>query len=97
MNFLYFYLFLILATKKPSYSSVGHTHSVPSIVVGNVGTPSNGSIGIVPFVYKDAYNYYLSIFLANDQNKNITFSNDLSNLLSQKVNYNNKREYNYYS
>lgn len=34
---------------------------------------SNGSIGIVPFVYKDAYNYYLSIFLANDQNKNITF------------------------
>ena len=37
---------------------------------------SGGGIGIVPFVYKDAYNYYLDLFLANqkNENKNITLS-----------------------
>lgn len=32
---------------------------------------SNGGIGIVPFIYKDAYNYYYSLFSAQEQNKNI--------------------------
>ena len=42
-------------------------------VKGNSKAKANGGIGIIPYIYKDAYNYYLSIFLANDQNKNITF------------------------
>ncbi len=29
---------------------------------------SNGSIGIVPHIYNDAYNYYYSIWLANQNN-----------------------------
>ena len=30
---------------------------------------ANDGIGIVPFVYKAAYNYYYSIWLANNKNK----------------------------
>lgn len=31
---------------------------------------SNGNIGIVPYVYKDAFNYYYSIWEANQKNEN---------------------------
>lgn len=34
---------------------------------------SNGTIGIVPYCYQAAYNYYLGIFLANQQNENKSF------------------------
>lgn len=34
---------------------------------------ANGAIGIVPFTYQAAYNYYLDIFLANQQNENKDF------------------------
>lgn len=30
---------------------------------------SNGALGIVPFVYQDAYNYYLNLFIAQHQNE----------------------------
>lgn len=30
---------------------------------------ANGGIGIVPYVYKDAYNYYYSLWLANQKNE----------------------------
>lgn len=30
---------------------------------------ANGGIGIVPYVYKDAYNYYYSLWLANQRNE----------------------------
>lgn len=30
---------------------------------------SKGGIGIVPFVYKDAYNYYYNLFVAQSQNE----------------------------
>ena len=35
------------------------------------GTFSHEGIGIVPYVYKDARNYYYSIWLAQERNKNI--------------------------
>lgn len=35
------------------------------------GTFSHEGIGIVPYVYKDARNYYYSIWLAQEKNKNI--------------------------
>ena len=38
-------------------------------VKGNSTEKANGGIGIVPFVYKDAYRYYYNIFLAKNQNK----------------------------
>ena len=31
---------------------------------------ANNSIGIVPFVYKDAYNYYYDLFMAQQRNEN---------------------------
>ena len=38
-------------------------------VKGNSIEKANGGIGIVPYVYKDAYNYYYSIWLANQKNE----------------------------
>lgn len=38
-------------------------------VKGNSKEKANGGIGIVPFIYKDAYNYYYSLFLAQSQNQ----------------------------
>lgn len=42
-------------------------------VKGNSTEKSNYRIGIVPFIYQDAYNYYYAMFMANQQNidKNI--------------------------
>lgn len=39
-------------------------------VKGNSPDKSKGGIGIVPFCYKDAYNYYYSLFVAQSQNEN---------------------------
>ena len=38
-------------------------------VKGNPIERANGGIGIVPYVYKDAYNYYYSIWEANQKNE----------------------------
>ena len=39
-------------------------------VKGNSIEKSNYALGIVPFVYNDAYNYYYSLFIAQSQNEN---------------------------
>ena len=39
-------------------------------VKGNSKDKANGGIGIVPFVYRDAYNYYLGLYLAQNANEN---------------------------
>lgn len=39
-------------------------------IKGNSIERANGGIGIVPYVYKDAFNYYYSIWEANQKNKN---------------------------
>ena len=41
-------------------------------VKGNHVEKSKG-IGIIPFAYKDAYNYYYSLFLAQSQNEKVDF------------------------
>ena len=33
---------------------------------------SNGKIGIIPYIYKDAYDYYYNLYLAQQRNKDIT-------------------------
>ena len=38
-------------------------------VKGNDKSKANGGIGIIPYVYRDAYNYYYSIWLANQKNE----------------------------
>ena len=37
-------------------------------VKGNSIEKANGGIGIIPFIYKDAYNYYYSLWLAQQKN-----------------------------
>lgn len=39
-------------------------------VKGNSIEKANGGIGIVPFVYQDAYNYYYDLFVAKSRNEN---------------------------
>ena len=38
-------------------------------VKGNDRTKAKGGIGIIPYVYRDAYNYYYSLWLANQKNE----------------------------
>lgn len=38
-------------------------------VKGNDPAKANHGIGIVPYCYRDAYNYYYALWLANEQNK----------------------------
>jgi len=39
-------------------------------VKGNSKDKANGGIGIVPFIYQDAYNYYYDLFVVKSQNEN---------------------------
>lgn len=38
-------------------------------VKGNSKEKANGGIGIIPFIYKDAYNYYFELFTAQNKNQ----------------------------
>ena len=40
-------------------------------VKGGDKESANGRIGIIPYIYKDAYNYYHNIYLAQQKNKDI--------------------------
>jgi hypothetical protein len=39
-------------------------------IKGNSIEKANGGIGIIPYIYKDAYNYYYSLWLARQKNEN---------------------------
>lgn len=41
-------------------------------VKGNSIDKANGGIGIIPYIYKDAYNYYFAIYQAQQKNKNVS-------------------------
>lgn len=43
-------------------------------VQGNDISKAAGGIGIVPFVYKQAYDYYLALYMAQQNNESKTFS-----------------------
>lgn len=38
-------------------------------IKGNSIDKSNGGIGIIPFIYNEAYNYYYTLWLANQRNE----------------------------
>lgn len=38
-------------------------------VKGNNKNKANGGIGIIPFIYKDAYNYYYNLWIIQQSNK----------------------------
>ena len=43
-------------------------------IKGNSIEKANGALGIVPFIYQDAYNYYYDLFLAQSRNEKKDFS-----------------------
>ena len=48
-------------------------------VKGNSLEKSNGGIGIVPYIYQDAYNYYYAIWEARQKNKGIKIKEYVTN------------------
>ena len=64
---------------KYSYSGIMKSLVYFYEVKGNSIEKANGALGIVPFVYQDAYNYYYSLFLAQSQN----VKKDIPNIISR--------------
>ena len=58
-----------ITENKYSYSGILKSLVYFYQIKGNSIEKSNGGIGIVPFCYNDAYNYYYSLFLAQNQNQ----------------------------
>ena len=58
--------------KEYNYSLSGMLKSLVWFyeIKGNSPEKSNGGIGIIPFAYQDAYNYYYNLFIAQSQNEN---------------------------
>ena len=54
---------------KYSYSGILKSLNYFYKVKGNSIDKSNGGIGIVPFTYQAAYDYYYSLFIAQNQNE----------------------------
>jgi len=65
---------LKIYTTEKGYSYSGIMKSLIFFfeIKGNSIEKTNGAIGIVPFVYQDAYQYYLNLFLAQQANQNVT-------------------------
>jgi len=42
---------------------------------------SQGGIGIVPYCYQDAYNYYYALYLAQNNNKDKTIQNNVKEII----------------
>ena len=59
--------------KKYDYSYSGMLRSLKWFyeVKHNSIDKANGGIGIIPFIYNDAYKYYYNIYLAQQKNKDI--------------------------
>ena len=52
-----------------SYSGMQKALTYFYEVKGNSIEKANGGIGIIPYIYKDAYNYYYSLWLAHQKNE----------------------------
>ena len=53
-------------------------------VKGNNPEKSNGGIGIIPYAYQDAYNYYYSLFVAQSQNATVNIQ-EITNKVKEVV------------
>lgn len=53
-------------------------------VKGNTPEKSNGGIGIIPYAYQDAYNYYYSLFVAQSQNATVNIQ-EITNRVKEVV------------
>ena len=67
--------------KKYTYSGIKKALVYFYEVKGNSIEKANKNIGIVPYVYQDAYNYYYSIWEANQKNQN----KDITKPIKEKI------------
>ena len=69
-------------TKDKKYSLSGILKSLVWFydVKGNKPDKSNYGIGIVDYCYKDAYNYYLALFIAQEASKDKTLNNEIKEI-----------------
>ena len=67
---------LKIYTTENGYSYSGILKSLVYFydVKANSVDKSNGALGIVPYIYQDAYNYYYDLFLAQSRNETKDFS-----------------------
>lgn len=63
-----------LEVNNYSYSGIRKSLNYFFKVKGNPIEKANGGIGIVPFVYQDAYNYYFAIWEAQQRNETFTMN-----------------------
>jgi hypothetical protein len=54
-------------------------------VQGNDKKKANGGIGIVPFVYQDAYNYHYNLWLAKERNRNKNIQEFIPKTIEVKI------------
>ena len=54
-------------------------------IKGNNIEKANGGIGIVPFIYKDAFNYYYALWQAQQQNHNKDISDYVPRVIEIRI------------
>ena len=68
-----------------SYSGIHRSLEYFYVIKGNNIEKSNGGIGIVPYVYQDAYNHYYNLWLAKEKNKGKDFTLYAPNVIEVKI------------
>lgn len=66
---------------KYSYSGIMKSLIYFYQIKGNSIDKANGALGIVPFVYQDAYNYYYNLFMAQQANKDKTLITKIKEII----------------
>lgn len=73
--------------EKYNYSYSGILKSLVYFyeVKGNSKEKANNGIGIVPYIYNDAYNYYYQLFIAKQKNENKDVKEYVPNVVEIKI------------
>lgn len=74
---------------KYSYSGIMKSLIYFYEIKGNSINKANGALGIVPFVYNDAYNYYYNLFMAQQANKDKTLITKIKEIIIKPPKSNN--------
>lgn len=71
-----------------SYSGIQKSLEYFYKIKGNPIDKANNAIGIVPYCYQAAYNYYLAIFMANHTNEDVVFTEEVKEYTIKNPVYN---------
>lgn len=71
--------------KQYTYSGMLKTLTYFYQVKGNSIDKANGGIGIIPYVYDEAKNYYMAIWIAQQQNQNKPIQQYKPNIIEIKI------------